>query len=220
MLGIDFSIVHHGCPSTASSVEYPAVKTRIISSNILRESEVTVLMHAACGIKEQLVGFLGFWENYELTTDFMVTARTEKEAVFTVSLRDYTEHVTRYILENKGFFTTPVSVYDGKENWSIVLSDEDSKRGFFSLLDEIGEVSIDKIQRMDSLSMALPLEYVNLTDRQSESIKKAHSHGYYDFPKKTSSRELAKVVGISQSTLLEHLHKAEHKIISKIVHHM
>ncbi len=220
MLGIDFSIVHHGCPSTASSVQYPEVKTRIISSNILKDNEVTVLMHAACDINHQLEGFLKYWETLELTTDFMVTARTVKEAVFTVSLRDYTEHVTRYILENRGFFTTPVTVTDGKENWSIVLSDESTKKDLFKHLDEIGDVSIDKIQRMDSLSMALPIEYVNLTDRQSESIRKAYLHGYYDFPKKTSSRELAKSIGISQSTLLEHLHKAEHKVISKIVHHM
>lgn len=220
MLGIDFSIVHHGCPSTASSVQFPAVKTRIISSNILRNQEVTVLMHASCDIPHQLNGFLGYWKNYERTTDFSVPAKTENEAVFTVSVSDYEEHVTRYILENKGFFTTPVTVFDGKENWSIVLSDEGSKRDLFRHLDEIGEVSIDKIQRIDSLSMALPIEYVSLTDRQSQSIQEAFRNGYYDFPKKTSSRKLAAHIGVSQSTLLEHLHKAEHKIISKLVHHM
>jgi predicted DNA binding protein len=201
-------------------MKYPAVKCRIISSNILKENEVTVLMHASCDVPDQLVGFLHFWEKLDKTTEFMVSARTEKEAVFTVSLRDYTEHVTRYILENKGFFTTPVTVFDGKENWSIVLSDEDSKKNLFIHLDEIGDVTIDEIQRMDHLNMALPLEYVSLTDRQSESLCKAYQHGYYDFPKKTSSRDLARHIGVSQSTLLEHLHKAEHKIISKLVHHM
>ena len=220
MLGIDFSIVHHGCPSTESTIRYPSVKSRIISSYILKESEVTVLMHASCDDKEKLDGFLGFWENLDITMDFNLSARTLREAVFTVSLVNFTPHVTRFILESRGFFITPVTVFDGKESWSIVLSDEDAKKSLFNKLDQIGDVTIDKVQRIDSLSMALPLEYVNLTDRQSEALKRAYGNGYYDFPKKTSSREVAESMGISQSTLLEHLNKAEHKIIGKLVHHM
>ena len=220
MLGIDFSIVHHGCPSTDSSIRYPLVKSRIISSNILKEGEVTVLIHATCDDQKELEGYLGFWENLEMVRNFVLSAQSKREVVFTVSLVKYTEHVTRFILENRGFFTTPATVYDGKENWSVVLSDGDSKKSLFNKLDKIGDVTIDKIQRMDSLSMALPVEYVNLTDRQSEALKTAYCNGYYDFPKNTSSRKLAESMGVSQSTLLEHLNKAESKIIGKIVHHI
>ena len=220
MLGIDFTIVHHGCPSTLSTIKHPNVKSRILNSNILYENEVTVLMHASCEDLQELKRFLQFWENYEKITRFTIAAMSGNEVVFTISMKDYREHVTRYILENNGFFTSPVMVTEGEEHWSIVLPDEDAKKSLFKQLEEIGTVHIANITHLDHLSMAVPVEYVEFTPRQSQILKIAYMKGYYDTPKKINSRELAEILQISQSTLLEHLNKAENKIIQKIVHNI
>ena len=220
MLGINFSIVHYGCPSTISTERYPKVKSRILQSNIIYENEVTVLMHATCEDITELKSFLKFWEEYEKVTRFALAAISENEAVFMVSLRDYTENVTRYIIENKGFFTAPTVITDGEEHWSVVLSDEETKDTFFKQLEEIGRVRIHNITHMDHLGMAIPMEYVELTSKQIKSLKMAYLKGYYDYPKKVTSRDLAESMGVSQSTLLEHIRKAENKIIQKIVHHI
>ena len=64
-------------------------------------------------------------------------------------------------------------------------------------------------QRKDLLSV--------LTDRQREVMVAAYRCGYYDLPKKVSSERLSEKVDISKPTLLEHLRKAERRILGEIM---
>jgi hypothetical protein len=42
----------------------------------------------------------------------------------------------------------------------------------------------------------------------------ARKEGYYEWPRGTSTRELAELSGVSKTTLLEHLRKAEAKLLN------
>ncbi len=52
-----------------------------------------------------------------------------------------------------------------------------------------------------------------LSDKQLEIFRLACDYGYYEMPKKITIEELAERTGISQSTLAEHLRKAEKKLL-------
>ena len=56
-----------------------------------------------------------------------------------------------------------------------------------------------------------------LTDKQRKIVIEAMKTGYYDYPKKISSEELSKRVGVSKATLLEHLRKAEGRLFTQIL---
>lgn len=56
----------------------------------------------------------------------------------------------------------------------------------------------------------------HLTTRQREAFLLARSWGYYEYPRETTARELAAELGISKTTLLEHLRKAEAKLLTGI----
>ena len=56
-----------------------------------------------------------------------------------------------------------------------------------------------------------------LTERQKEVITTAKESGYYEVPRRISTEELSQKLGISTATVLEHLRKAEHRIMSHIL---
>jgi predicted DNA binding protein len=64
-------------------------------------------------------------------------------------------------------------------------------------------------QRQDILTV--------LTEKQKEIIIAAHKYGYYDYPKKISSEKLASRVNISKGTMMEHLRKAEGRLLDEIL---
>ena len=56
-----------------------------------------------------------------------------------------------------------------------------------------------------------------LTDKQREVMVAAFQNGYYDYPKKISSKRLCQKVNISKPTLLQHMRKAEGRILTEIM---
>jgi hypothetical protein len=55
-----------------------------------------------------------------------------------------------------------------------------------------------------------------LTGKQRRAIMAAYNKGYFDFPRRIKSKELARSLGISQSTLTQHLITAQRKILDNI----
>ena len=56
-----------------------------------------------------------------------------------------------------------------------------------------------------------------LTEKQKNIIIAARKYGYYDYPKKISSEKLSKRLNITKGTMLEHLRKAEGRLLAEIL---
>lgn len=56
-----------------------------------------------------------------------------------------------------------------------------------------------------------------LTGKQKEILLQAYNNGYFDHPRKVNAGELARKLGTHKTTLLEHLHKAEKRLIGHII---
>ena len=56
-----------------------------------------------------------------------------------------------------------------------------------------------------------------LTARQRQMLLTAYALGYYDVPRRITSDELSRHLGVDKSTIVEHLRKAERKLIGSII---
>ena len=56
-----------------------------------------------------------------------------------------------------------------------------------------------------------------LTGKQKDVMMAAWKTGYYDYPRRTNAGELAKGIGLSKATTLEHLRKAENRLMTTIL---
>jgi hypothetical protein len=56
-----------------------------------------------------------------------------------------------------------------------------------------------------------------LTPRQKGILLESYRQGYFDHPRKVNASELADKMGMHKSTLLEHIHKAEKRLIGHVL---
>ena len=57
----------------------------------------------------------------------------------------------------------------------------------------------------------------SLTNKQKEAILLANKLGYYNYPRRVSISQLSKIMGISKTTTIEHLRRAEKTIMGLVL---
>lgn len=110
-------------------------------------------------------------------------------------------HVSPIIISNRGIYSFHIASWYRKDIEKLLKRVE--KLPSYKLL-SIKEEKIDNI----SISGIHP----NLTDKQKRAYKLAVEKGYYEYPKKITIKELAKLFGVSYSTFQQHLSYAEGKV--------
>ena len=56
-----------------------------------------------------------------------------------------------------------------------------------------------------------------LTDQQHEVLAAAYRSGYFEVPRKITTEQLARRLGVSKSSLSEHLRKAQYRVLTKLI---
>jgi predicted DNA binding protein len=95
-----------------------------------------------------------------------------------------------------------------------VIGENQNLSKFLEIIKKYGE--IQKI----NLKKAVYEEHQafwTLTNKQREIILFAKKNGYYNYPREINSYQLSEKVGISKATIIEHLRKAENRLISQIL---
>jgi len=121
------------------------------------------------------------------------------------------------LLEHGFVHSAPVRIEDGREEWQVCFVNDRTE--VQEALDRVrkdagAEITVNSIttikndegperdQRLDTL-----------TTRQRRVFEHAREAGYYEWPRETTTRELASDLDVSKTTLLEHLRKAESKLL-------
>jgi predicted DNA binding protein len=113
-----------------------------------------------------------------------------------------------------GYLFPPLGMGDGKVKFSF-LGNEPQIKAFLESIDQIGMHY--KILLLSDLNFS-PISPLNqLTGKQRDVLLMAYKTGYYDIPRRITSENLAKKLGLGDSTVVEHLRKAEQRLIRQII---
>ena len=110
------------------------------------------------------------------------------------------------INSNSGYFVGPaVTESDCRLNYKLFMNG-DAIPAFLQTLHDKGVVyEISEIAKLSAKQ--------KLTSKQERVLKSALELGYFDYPKRVSTEDLSKRLGIAPSTLNEILRRAERRII-------
>jgi len=120
------------------------------------------------------------------------------------------------LLEHGFVHSAPVRIEDGREEWQVVFAGDRSEiePALDGVREDAGaEVEVAAITTGDTNRPEREQRLDSLTPKQRETFETARDAGYYEWPRETTTRELADEFGVSKTTLLEHLRKAEAKLL-------
>lgn len=106
------------------------------------------------------------------------------------------------------FYIYPIRFSKGREICTLVFENKEDLRKMLKNLE------VDwKIVRIENVNLQFDLK--DLTPQQLKAVNLAIEKGYFEIPKKVNLEELSEQMKLSRTTFLEHLRKAEKKILSK-----
>ncbi|WP_134671781.1 helix-turn-helix domain-containing protein [Halorussus marinus] len=108
-----------------------------------------------------------------------------------------------------------IRIRDGYEYWTVIVTA--SRSTIETRLDEIrremdAEITVQGMKSPDAEPTAAAAGD-RLSERQREIFELARRRGYYEWPRETSATDLAAELDVTKPTVLEHLRKAEAKLL-------
>lgn len=122
--------------------------------------------------------------------------------------------IFNHIETGGGYMVSPFEFHNGKFKIAF-LGNQKQIQNFLERLEERG-LSYRVVSAMDA--SFLPDSPLNcLTDKQRNILVSAFKLGYYDLPRKINSDQLANQLNIVNSTLIEHVRKAERRMLAEML---
>ncbi len=107
----------------------------------------------------------------------------------------------------------PLRATEDRRIYSAIADQENMKK-ILSAITLIGEIERTSFHKATYGAQGI---LSCLTTRQKEILILAKKMGYYDYPRKINSEDLAQILGISKAVTIEHLRKAENRIMTQIM---
>lgn len=152
---------------------------------------------------------------FELDTRVPEPGNTSQSVLVTYS---HSRSINDSLVSNGFIPDKAVWIQDGREYWNVII--EESRNGIQERLDAVrdemdADIDVQHITS-DRRQAGGVLQSGILSERQREVFELARERGYYTWPREVSATDIAEELGVSKATVLEHLRKAEAKVINSL----
>jgi len=106
------------------------------------------------------------------------------------------------------------SIFTKEKMTMSVTGNEENLKKFLDVVKYLGEVQKISFKKATFHEQSI---LSCLTEKQREILVAAKKNGYYNYPREINSQELSEKVGLSKPTVVQHLRKAEIRLISNIL---
>ena len=124
------------------------------------------------------------------------------------------QHIAnKYLYQSGVFFVKPgIVTKDGTYIFELAAWEKEKLMKIIKAYESF-KIRLHWIKQKKITNIQIFNIFPNLTEKQKKCLQIAIDHKYYEFPRKTSLKPLAKIMGVSYSTYQFHLRNAEKKII-------
>jgi len=173
---------------------------------------ITSSMHYMSGDQKNINNFIS-----DLKKDKSVIKLERKKSMFFLLEQADTKVVAFYT--PKIIFIKPVLINSGGyELWELASWEKEELTRFIEKVKEkIKDFKLLKLHNIPIDNIFFPKLMPDLTTKQKRAIELAIEEGYYQTPRKTNLRKLAKYMRVSLATYQQHLRVAEEKLIPNIL---
>lgn len=199
---------------------------RLIAHRVYQSGDqVTARLTAYGDTTDQVERLVGEIEDSELTDvakrinnyfDLSVRSYAAGNATQELLVEYKPRHSIHDAILSRGFVPEEeIRIEDGYEYWTVIISEPRST--IRERLDAVRGECNAEIRILGTKSpepvTSMTESFSQLTERQRDVFELARREGYYTWPREVSAGDLAERMNISKTTLLEHLRKAEAKLL-------
>ncbi len=213
MFEAKFKLKHNGC-WTGGLAKFKSEFLTHITVSLTKEfvqdiTEIT-LAKGKAGVSEA-GAIKKYFDKSPIIAEWNVLEETEKKLivqVFTDTSDIKFKSVVHTILKNNCFVSRKVFLSDGWEVWTIAAPEKNAIKNAIEAIKYLGALELLYVKKST-------FDGFNMSEQQEMALKYAVARGYYNWPRKISAQDLAKKLGLNKATLLEHLRKAEIKVMNR-----
>ena len=203
-----FKINHQGCWGSEISLKFPNYKFSSIDVRWIGDNVAHILK--VIGKSEKFDLIFDYLKKRKDVTNIEVLSRNNEELYLRTITKSSNSHpsFSNKFFEMGCFPAAPTRFEKEYEVWTLGTKEKSSIKRAFEKIRKSYPCKLTYLKE-DKLKS-------NLTDKQRYAYSNARYFGYYDWPRKKSASEIARILGISKTVFFSHLRKAEIKLLNKI----
>ncbi len=205
-------------PFCQLSAEFPQITMFRWCSSVIDYVEVYGDNHIVKRATERLKEITESIDSQIVTSD-----RMENHVSAGISCRCNTVNSSIRLAESMNLLWEAPAVYaNGEEKLRLISFSGVDLDAFFQEVSRSGKATIERKKRIDPdslrdvYSISLKDLFGELSGKQALYLREAVSMGMFSSPRRTMVEELARIHGLSKSTMQEHLNKARNKLIQAV----